>query len=714
MSNPIPGGRSGGRSSPIQMNGPPQMPNPMGRSGGIKSPQTGENNPNPTPLGRSGGIKLPPIEKNTMGGRGIKLPPIDNNNNQNPPPMGRSGGRSNPIDNNNNQNPTPMGRSGGRSNIIQQNNTIGQNPPIKMMNIPPPIKNDNVQQNNPPNNPPPRNIPPPIRNDNVQQNNPPNNPPPRNIPPPIRNDNVQQNNPPNNPPPRNIPPPIRNDNVQQNNPPNNPPPRNIPPPIRNDNVPQNIPPPIRNDNVPQNIPPPIRNVPSPSTNTVPQNIPPPIRQEQPTLTPTKQPTKVVMPQINMPVKETVRETPKSLSSLVNPTFLVVSSNVISGKFLPPINSDGLVDVTTKKVKASKEGPRPPIISAPLYRSAKPWEMPFKVPEIEANVEYIQPTAPLEQLPKVHREPSRKIKGDAWTKVKGPLMLYSKIKKGLTIETCNRKEKRYMGIYFNWIIFWGSTGNKPEESDDMPVTYFDLDNVLDSTEIKINEKKLELTLPLLPNMGAKNVKFGFDVVEDLRNWWKETKKIVAVLEKTERNDMINEDMIKLKLAEINLIFPEKNFIPMGVKEVIDWKRAGEWFAEMKNLYTQQRLISRYLRRVKLFQQYAIGAIGSYINWFFGSEGPHITLGKVEEVVFENWTNIINDNEKLIKELLSEQFVDGDHLPFHMEDCQVSVHIVDLMNWYPTYVHNVKRDPQMMDRVQLFKQYFAKLSVKPVSQ
>jgi len=228
------------------------------------------------------------------------------------------------------------------------------------------------------------------------------------------------------------------------------------------------------------------------------------------------------------------------------------------------------------------------------------------------------------------------------------------------------------------------------------------------------KKLELTLPLLPNMGAKNVKFGFDQVEELRNWWKETKKIVAVLEKTERNDMVSEDMIKLKLAEINLIFPEKNFEPSGLKEVIDWKKAGQWFAEMKNMYTQQRLISRYLRRVKLFQQYAIGGIGSYINWFFGSEGPHITLGKVEEVVFGNWINIINDNEKMIRELLTDPHIDADHLPFHMEDCQISVHIADLMNWYPTYVHNVKRDPQLMDKVQLFKQYYAQLSVKPVSQ
>jgi len=130
-----------------------------------------------------------------------------------------------------------------------------------------------------------------------------------------------------------------------------------------------------------------------------------------------------------------------------------------------------------------------------------------------------------------------------------------------------------------------------------------------------KKKLELTLPLLPNMGAKNVKFGFDDTEVLRNWWKETKKIVAVLERTERGDMQNEDMVKLKLAEINLVFPEKNFIPNGLKGVVEWQKAGEWFAEMKNLYTQQRLISRYLRRVRLFQQYAIGSIGSYINWFF---------------------------------------------------------------------------------------------------
>jgi len=101
-------------------------------------------------------------------------------------------------------------------------------------------------------------------------------------------------------------------------------------------------------------------------------------------------------------------------------------------------------------------------------------------------------------------------------------------------------------------------------------------------------------------------------------------------------------------------------------------------------------------------------------FFGSDGPHITLGKVEEVVFGNWINIINDIEKLSKELLVDSAIDEDHLPFHMEDCQLAVHIIDLMNWYPTYVHNVKRDPQLLDRAQQFKQYFSQLSVKPVCQ
>lgn len=136
--------------------------------------------------------------------------------------------------------------------------------------------------------------------------------------------------------------------------------------------------------------------------------------------------------------------------------------------------------------------------------------------------------------------------------------------------------------------------------------------------------------------------------------------------------------------------------------------------MKNLYTQQRLISRYLRRVRLFQQYAIGPIAAYINWFFGSDGPHMSLGKVEELVFGSWTTTMNDSEKLIQEILKEEAIDEDHHPFHLEDCQISVYIIDLMNWYPTYVHNVKRDPQMMDRAQQFKKYFAEISTRPVCQ
>ena len=447
MNNPVPGGRSGGRT---QMNSPPQMPG--GRSGG-RSVLSPTNNPpptNPPPIGRSGGrsVQSPttnPPPTGRSGGRSTQTPTT------NPPPTGRSGGRSTQTG----ENPTPGGRSGGRSTQTGENPTPGG------------------------------------RSGGFT----------------LRSNGGDSPNPTPTPGGRS-----GGKSVQTNNP-----------------------------------------TPGGGSNT-------------PTRPP---PKKMVMPELNIPVKENKPQTQGS--SVVNPTLLVVAQDNVKGKSLGPLSN--VKESSSNQGGVSGKGPKKLVIKPPLNRTAKPWSMPFKLPQIEANTEYIQPTAPLEQQPKVTREPQRKIKGDAWTKIKGPLLLYNKIKKSLLLETCNKKEKRFMAIYYNWILFWGSSGNRPEENDQMPVSYFDLDNVLDSTEIKINEKKNELTLPLLPNMGAKNVKYSFDQIEDLRNWWKETKKIVAVLERTERSDMSTEEMVKLKLAEINMIFPEKNFNPMGSKGEVEWTKAG---------------------------------------------------------------------------------------------------------------------------------------------
>ena len=269
----------------------------------------------------------------------------------------------------------------------------------------------------------------------------------------------------------------------------------------------------------------------------------------------------------------------------------------------------------------------------------------------------------------------------------------------------------MGVYFNWILFWKSlNGEKPEGVD--PEGYFELDNVSDSTEIKVDEKKFEVSLPLLQGMRNKAFKLSFDEKDHARLYWKETRRIVAVLERTERNDMQSEEMVQMKIGEIMQVFPEKGYTPMGIKGEVDWRRAGDWFAEMKNHYTQQRLIGRFLKRVRLFQQYSYGQVHAYIQWFFGTDGPVQMLAKAEEVVFGNWMQMIDEIEKLSREVLPEDSIDEDHFPFHLEDCQIAVHLIDLMNWYPGYVHGVKRPPQLQERVQVFKQLYADLSLRPI--
>ena len=62
-------------------------------------------------------------------------------------------------------------------------------------------------------------------------------------------------------------------------------------------------------------------------------------------------------------------------------------------------------------------------------------------------------------------------------------------------------------------------------------------------------------------------------------------------------------------------------------------------------------------------------------------------KAKKKVLGFWEAEVNRIIKLCEEVLSEPAIDKDHLPFHMEDCQIGVYYIDLINNYSVIVHNV---------------------------
>ncbi len=68
-------------------------------------------------------------------------------------------------------------------------------------------------------------------------------------------------------------------------------------------------------------------------------------------------------------------------------------------------------------------------------------------------------------------------------------------------------------------------------------------------------------------------------------------------------------------------------------------------------------------------------GVIVSVMFVSDGRALCTAEVERIT------------KLSETVLAESFIDRDHLPFHLEDCQIAAFLIDMMNSYSSFVHGV---------------------------
>lgn len=144
------------------------------------------------------------------------------------------------------------------------------------------------------------------------------------------------------------------------------------------------------------------------------------------------------------------------------------------------------------------------------------------------------------------------------------------------------------------------------------------------------------------------------------------------------------------------------------ENIDYLRAADWLLELRKISELVRKHAPFIERIERFsqlrrfsrlffcscphfekQRHRVGHVNVYCNFFQGRDrdGPNEVIQKAKKKVLGFWEAEVNRIIKLNEEVLSEPAIDKDHLPFHMEDCQVGVFYIDLINNYSVIVHNV---------------------------
>ena len=323
-----------------------------------------------------------------------------------------------------------------------------------------------------------------------------------------------------------------------------------------------------------------------------------------------------------------------------------------------------------------------------------------------------------EVKKIKRPHIPKIEGRKWTTVQSLFYPYDKIqnefeKEGLFLKM---KDKCWMAIYFDLLLFYYPSNKGPPSMSDKlegrPFGCFYLDNVVDSDKIKADENKLKIHLP------TQNPKDDITIVcsdiNQFRDWHATIVQLVKMFETTNRDGMASKDQVEAEITKI------KHDIPLAMEclgyngETVDHVKAPDWLEEIRKYHEYYRKYLPYIEKFERFSAYRVGAISVYCNFFNGRDrdGPLEVLEKAKKKVFEGWKNEVERIIELNEAVMAEDAIDKDHLPFHMEDCQIGVYYIDLMNHFSLYVHGVAPHKlELQKSSQTLQDQWKRLGVSP---
>jgi len=253
----------------------------------------------------------------------------------------------------------------------------------------------------------------------------------------------------------------------------------------------------------------------------------------------------------------------------------------------------------------------------------------------------------------------------------------------------QKDKAWMVIYFDMVLMYLPTKEGPPAMDDKlegrPFDYFFLDNVVDSDKIKMDEGKLVIQLPT--KHSKDDLKIVCDTKQQFQEWATTLRELCKMFETLPRDGIETREIV-----ERNLTTVQKD-VPLGVEVVsdnVDHVKAGDWLLEMRRMSDLIRKHQHFVDRLERFSQYRVGHINVYCNFYQGRDrdGPSEMMTKAKKKVLGFWESEVERFIKLCEEVLSEDAILKDHLPFHMEDCQIGAFYIDCINSYSIIVHGVQ--------------------------
>merc|ERR1711991_637931 len=192
---------------------------------------------------------------------------------------------------------------------------------------------------------------------------------------------------------------------------------------------------------------------------------------------------------------------------------------------------------------------------------------------------------------------------------------------------------------------------------------------------------------LPTQNSKDdLKIVCDTQTQFKEWLTTITELSRMFERTPRDGIESKDKVEEHIAII------QKDLPMGVEvpsENIDQTKAGDWLLEMRKMSDLHRKHIPYIDRIERFSAYRVGHVAVYCNFFQGRDrdGPSEMLIKAKKKVLGYWESEVERILKLCEDVLAEDAIDKDHLPCHMEDCQIAAFYIDLTNAYSTVVHGV---------------------------